>query len=533
MSQSIEVGSILGGRYQVTEFVMTSAESDLVLEGIDQVLNRSVSILVASAENSSQLASNAREIAMDERSANVQVLDLGITDANQSYLVANLTNSADLLDLIIGHDAPYVEPFYTDTLGTEIFGESREAVPQTYDDDDEYYEQLRYDAVDEEQEPREAPRASRLGGLKNRFSRKNQEQPTESEDVNEEQLVEEDAEPQTAPNAVTQATPVAPAAKSTAKPKVTKLDDEPSVTATAALSSAELSKGNEKPKKEAPAAKAAAAGTAASTKPAQPAKTPAKGETSAPATPNGSKPKTFPAAAKTVPAAAPGADQQDVNEEESNAKGPRLLVGAVLIAVLVIGVVFAFNFLGGSDDAPIAQTPTENSQTENGGTPTESDSPEPSSDLPTPVVAEVSRLVPGNQSLNNETDDTLPRMIDGNPANAYSTYSFTTSNFGGFASNMVFILELEETSKISEISLEGLNASGGSYEILVGESDDLGAATAVANGSFTGPSLSVPVSEDQATGQYVFLNVTDLPRRASGANPSRPFGLQIGEFSVK
>ncbi|WP_279402140.1 hypothetical protein [Arthrobacter sp. JCM 19049] len=76
MSQSIDVGSVLGGRYQVTEFVLTSAEGDLVLEGIDQVLNRSVSILVASTDNSSQLASSAREIAMDERSAAVQVLDL-------------------------------------------------------------------------------------------------------------------------------------------------------------------------------------------------------------------------------------------------------------------------------------------------------------------------------------------------------------------------------------------------------------------------------------------------------------------------
>jgi hypothetical protein len=85
VSQPIDVGSVLSGRYQVTESVLTTAEGDLVLGGIDQVLNRSVSIVVASATNSSQLATSAREIAMGERQANVQVLDLGITETNQSY----------------------------------------------------------------------------------------------------------------------------------------------------------------------------------------------------------------------------------------------------------------------------------------------------------------------------------------------------------------------------------------------------------------------------------------------------------------
>src|SRR5690606_7728533 len=73
------------------------------------------------------------------------------------------------------------------------------------------------------------------------------------------------------------------------------------------------------------------------------------------------KASTFPAAAKGVPA-------QDIpepvenEEDEGTSKGVRLLVGAVLVAVLVIGIVFAFNFLGGAGkdntaDAPA--TPTE------------------------------------------------------------------------------------------------------------------------------------------------------------------------------
>ncbi|WP_404288276.1 hypothetical protein [Glutamicibacter arilaitensis] len=528
MSQPIDVGSVLSGRYQVTETVLTTAEGDLVLGGIDQVLNRSVSIMVASAANSSQLATSAREIAMGERQANVQVLDLGITETNQSYLVANVARSADLLDLVLeAQDTPYVEPFFTDTLGTELFGESRQSVPETYEDDAEYYEQLRYEDEPEEQNKVGNALSSGFAGLKNRFGRKN---PAAAETVNEDEYVDENTDDQTAPNAQvttpTVATPISTANKDSAapKPKVTRLEDdeEPNVTATAALAAAAQSKGSapkkvepkkEDPKKPAQKKAAAMAGVAAASAP---------------------KASTFPAAAKGVPA-------QDIpepleeEEDEGTSKGIRLLVGAVLIAVLIIGIVFAFNFLGGAGKDTTAGPSAAPTETAAESTKSEPETPT-GVPLPAPKVDDVSRLVPGNQQLNAETDDTLSDMIDGNPSSTYKTYSYTTSNFGGFSSNMVFILELEEESGISEINLEGLNATGGDYEILVGTSDDLGDAKSVAKGSFSGPSISVPVKgddTDQMAGTHVFLNVTDLPRRASGANESRPFGLQIGEFSAK
>lgn len=538
VSQPIDVGSVLSGRYQVTESVLTTAEGDLVLGGIDQVLNRSVSIVVASATNSSQLATSAREIAMGERQANVQVLDLGITETNQSYLVANVARSADLLDLVLeAQDAPYVEPFFTDTLGTEIFGESRQSVPETYADDAEYYDQLRYEDEPEEQGKVGNALSSGFAGLKNRFSRKNTA-PAESFD-DEDSYVEENTGDQTAPNAQvatpTVATPVTPSSKSTEapKPKVTRLDDdnEPNVTATAALAAAAQSKGNT-PKKVEP--KKAEPQKEEPKKPAQKKAAAVGAAAGAAAVASAPKASTFPAAAKGVPAQdVPGPVENE--EDEGTSKGVRLLVGAVLIAVLVIGIVFAFNFLGGAGKDNTADAPA--TPTETAAEPTKESSETPTeSSLPAPKVDDVSRLVPGNQQLNAETDNTLSDMIDGNPSSTYKTYSYTTSNFGGFSSNMVFILELEEESGISEINLEGLNATGGDYEILVGTSDDLGDAKSVAKGSFSGPSISVPVKgddSDQMAGTHVFLNVTDLPRRASGANESRPFGLQIGEFSAK
>ncbi|MFJ2621638.1 hypothetical protein [Glutamicibacter sp. NPDC087344] len=547
MSQPIDVGSVLSGRYQVTETVLSSAEGDLVLSGIDQVLNRSVSIMVASVHNSSQLATSAREIAMGERSANVQVLDLGITDSNQTYLVANLARSSDMLDLVLETDeAPYVEPFFTDTLGTEIFGESRQSVPETYADDDQYYENLRYEDEPEEQGKVGSALSSGFAGIKNRFSKKNQ-QPAEevyddeayTQDDYQEPAAPFEADDQTAPNSqvdATAATPVTPVQPETPKPKVTRLDDndEPNVTATAALAAAAQSKGQAPQAKAQPKAQPkpqpAPAAPAANKK-----KAAAAGAAGAAAGVAASKASTFPAAAKNAPAQNQPVEPEDT--EDNTSRGTRLLVGAVLVIVLVIGVVFAFNFLGG-DKNKVAENDGAPTTSEAPEVPGESKAPEESenTDLPAPAIDDVSRLVPGNQQLNAETDNTLAKMIDGNASSSYKTYSFTTNNFGGFASNMVFILELEEKSAISEISLEGLNATGGAYELLVGSSDDLGDATSVAKGSFSGPSISVPVKDgdkDFMEGEFVFLNVTELPRRASGANESRPYGLQIGEFSAK
>ncbi|WAP51994.1 hypothetical protein OL239_01250 [Arthrobacter sp. ATA002] len=134
MPQPVDAGSTLGGRYKVTAQVLASAENDLVLDGVDQVLNRAVSILLAAPENTAQVSASAREIATGERASNVQILDLGVSDG-RTYLVTNNANAADLLDLVIERDAPYVEPFFTDTLGSEIFGMPRSREPETEDED--------------------------------------------------------------------------------------------------------------------------------------------------------------------------------------------------------------------------------------------------------------------------------------------------------------------------------------------------------------------------------------------------------------
>ncbi|MHA7304420.1 hypothetical protein ACX80E_04115 [Arthrobacter sp. TMN-49] len=131
MPQPIDVGSILGGRYKVTGRILASAEDDVILDGLDQVLNRPVSILVSAVGNSASLTKSAREVAIGTRISGVAILDLGVQD-HATYLIAARTSPAELLDLVVPTEAVeqvYQEPFFTDTLGTEIFGKARDAAP--------------------------------------------------------------------------------------------------------------------------------------------------------------------------------------------------------------------------------------------------------------------------------------------------------------------------------------------------------------------------------------------------------------------
>lgn len=141
MPQPFAVGDVVGGRYRITHHVVTSADQDIVFEGTDQVLNREVSILLASRSNAKQVATSAKELATGERVSDVQVLDLGLAE-DRTYLIASLTDPNGLLDLVVPDAAPYVEPFFTDSLGSEIFGQSRVMEPETYHDDEEYYAAL-------------------------------------------------------------------------------------------------------------------------------------------------------------------------------------------------------------------------------------------------------------------------------------------------------------------------------------------------------------------------------------------------------
>lgn len=126
MAQQIPLHTLLGDRYKVTARVLETADGDTILDGVDQILNRKVSIVVASAEHSSRLVANARQSPSLSRSS-VQILDLGNIEA-RTYLVTSHARADTLLATLLTEGGGEAEEF-----GEEIFGDTGTmSAPNTY-----------------------------------------------------------------------------------------------------------------------------------------------------------------------------------------------------------------------------------------------------------------------------------------------------------------------------------------------------------------------------------------------------------------
>ncbi|MDZ3744784.1 hypothetical protein QP228_001970 [Pseudoglutamicibacter cumminsii] len=591
MSEEIDSGTVLGGRYEVGELIVATEEGDRVFTGTDQVLNRTVSILTAAPANATRLAVAAREIAIETRPSPVQVLDLGISQST-TYLIAADADATDLLDLVIESATPYVEPFMTDTLGSEIFGESRSHEPQIYDDDAEYYEELAHEqarkplfsgfaerlrnrhhkndeAADEDHpeitDPDEG-RPENLGSsalppvdLSSAGTSETEPSgpiasvPTSASDASQESSRNRDADNDAAEDVdiadiPTQATPVVSGGHDGSDDDADTADvdtaENQAASGTAANAGA-ASTGESREEADARAAReayerdgdmrpaarfprqalgsagAAGAGAGAAG---------AAGAGAAAGTANAS-------AAHAGGGSAGGAGNRAFEEsepEDNGNKWTRVIVGGVLGLLMIGGVVFAVGNLTNGGNTPTPTASSSEPGSENSKEPSESESASPSEDAKDvePEIASISRLVPGAQDLNADTDGELPKAIDGSPATSYQTYSYSTPQFGNYAKSMALVLELKESAPVKQIKLEGLNGVGGNMEILVGDTENIDDAKEAYSGSFSGPTLEAGLGKG-VEGKYVFVNITELPKIASGGPAGRPYGFTVAEINVK
>lgn len=530
MSHPIDVGSVLGGRYKVTATVLTSHDHDLVLDGVDQVLNRPVSILVAGPDNTDQVAQSAREVATGERPGTMQVLDLGVTE-DATYLITNHTSAADLLDLVVAANPPYVEPFFTDTLGSEIFGQARSNEPEPYDDEEN---------VD-------------AGYINYADNHPSQVSPYRS----------------ASPAAPPAARPVVPPRQPVRPPSAPAVGSGRGAGAGAAAGAA--------------AAGAAAAGAAAgqhttAPQPVQGASRPGSGlgatseagqgrqgadspkvslwseddyshdaqETgheedvaAEPATRPGRIAGAFPSLArKTAPAAAVppsgGSDDyydDDDDEPEREPKSMRWLVGGLLAVLLIAGLVFALTGLGGLfRPAPQANpTPATDGTTAAG---TAAPSPNQSSVAPVvpPAIESITRQGTFEFAANYDVD--LVKAYDGNAASYWSDMEFATEGWGGLAANGVpLIVKLKSPSTVSSVTLTQLGASGGNISVFSNDRPSLDGAKLVGTNSFTSTDLTLPLAEP-VQAQYVIVSIKTLPKLAA-PKTRYGFGIRLAEVKVQ
>lgn len=518
MSHPIDVGSVLGGRYKVTATVLTSHDQDLVLDGVDQVLNRPVSILVAGPDNTEQVAQSAREVATGERPGNVQVLDLGVTEA-ATYLITNHTSAADLLDLVVASHAPYVEPFFTDTLGSEIFGQMRSHEPEPYDDEEN---------VD----------AGYINYADNHPGHVDSHR---------------SAAP-AAPPAVPRVPPVVPArppVRPASAPALGAASAGAAVGGAAAGAAARQHETAPQPVQPADIRQVSGTASAAPVDRAS-SDTPkvslwseddysyedSGNEDAAPATRPDRVASAFPSVArKASPAASVPPDRgtddyyDDDDEPEREPRSMRWLVGGLLAVVLIAGLVFAVTNLGSLFKSGPEANPSPNSAVTTGpntGTPTQNQSAAPPA--APPVIENITRQ--GDFDFAATYDVDLVKAFDGNAASYWSDMEFATEGWGGLATDGVpLFVKLKSPARVSSVTLTQLGASGGNISVFTNDRPSLDGAKLVGTNSFTSTDLTMPLAEP-VQAQYVIVSIKTLPKLAA-PKTRYGYGIRLAEIKIQ
>lgn len=517
MSHPIDVGSVLGGRYKVTATVLTSHDQDLVLDGVDQVLNRPVSILVAGPDNTEQVAQSAREVATGERPGNVQVLDLGVTEA-ATYLITNHTSAADLLDLVVASDAPYVEPFFTDTLGSEIFGQARSHEPEPYDDE------VNIDAG---------------------YIKYSDNHPSQVDSFRSAAPVV----PPLVPPVVPARPPLRPAVRPASGSAKTGAAGAGAAAATAAHQHATAPQPVQAAENRSFSGPAETRTGAGSDTPkvslwseedysngsqdtgydeAVGSGTPARSDGAAGAFPSLAR-KVSPAAA--VPPSGGTDDYYDDEEPEREPRSMRWLVGGLLAVVLIAGLVFAVTNLGSLFKTGPQAAPSPNST---GSTQPNTGSPSPnqSSAPPAapPAIDNITRQ--GDFDFAATYDVDLVKAFDGNAASYWSDMEFATEGWGGLATDGVpLFVKLKNPATVSTITLTQLGASGGNLSVFTNDRPSLDGAKLVGTNSFTSTDLTMPLAEP-VQAQYVIVSIKTLPKLAA-PKTRYGFGIRLAEIKIQ
>lgn len=476
MPQPIDVGSILGGRYKVTGRILASAENDIILDGLDQVLNRPVSILVSAVENSANLTQSAREVAIGTRASNVSILDLGSQD-NATYLIAARTSPADLLDLVVPTEPAeelYQEPFFTDTLGTEIFGQARDAAPAggayVYEDNSPLTPSPPLAKVHKEATGRQSA-----------------------------------APVSTTPPAASVPSPAAAVVPPTAIPapatnpqptsKVTLWDED------------DYGFINEEPKSHQ--------------------------ENDAQA----HRPGTFPVQLRDASDDYTQNNVEDTDDDdEDNAPrtSGRWLTGAIVTVLLIGALIFAVQHIGtlfNSSDNNQASTTTSAGTSQPSQKPASVAPVEPAAVAPViKGLTDITKYAPGVQNYSEAYYPRLKDAIDGNPGTYWPTVEFSNADFANMTDSIDLVVELEKESTISTVTINQLGGSGGQFNILTNSKPELQGATKIGSGSFSAPEFTFTAAPG-VKAKYVIISFTQLPNLQTFV--TYPFGLKITEIGVK
>lgn len=504
MTQAIELGTVLGGRYKVTAQVLTTAARDQVLEGRDQVLGRQVSILAAGPQHAELLIDNARSLASGPRSRSLQILDLGQSE-DTTYLITSHTDSEELLDLLLPGGADPDDG--GEALGSEIFG--TEDAPAGAEDG--------YEAVTGPVDESRAEEREQDGPAVTRWT-----------DADYESFGEE---------------PPAQRSGRSSRSGGTLFDRAASDAAGGAAASAASRR----------AADAGYDGSGVGDADDDRAYDYGYDE----AEPAYAGPTSPDPATGTYPGAETVADEDPEDEDlypddeeeyddEPRRRGPGggLWITALVVILLLAGLVF-FGFTrlgamvssigGGSSSAPASSASSGGSEASGTGSSSASASASPTEDDGAePRAVSAQRIVPGNASFMADQDGTLSQVVDGNPSTVWTSYGFSSAQFGSLISGFGIAVQLQDPAKVSQVTVDQQGGTGGSFTVYTSDSPSLDGATEAGKGTFDAAQTTVRLNEQASskTARYVIVFVDSAPRLSQPIG-GYPYGLRLGEISVR
>lgn len=577
MSQPIALGTVLGGRYKVSASLLSTADHDHVLQGEDQILRRRVSIMVPAPAHESTVVENARSLAAGSGHSGFQVLDMGQTE-DTTYLVTSYAPAADLLDALLFADQ-HSDDY---SLSDDIFGDARTASATSYiyeepdptqpqpsvapraedprgakpavtrwiaSDDDDYAaapaapsvrnklgvaRKVRPGSVRSTMFDRAAARGGSTGAtvaagaIDPTYDGDNRYESYERTEGKPDRLDERHGGSRSVSSHDAAASPDAPGPLDDAAPE---RDSAGSVQATPPVDA--TAKGPATGQSQAGGADAVVAGvsTGAGTASREDLdRVAAHGNPDAEDALTAHDGDADTGSGGMGPGDAPGTDGSTA---EDSRKGPlRWLLLLLLAIVLIAAIVLGFRGLG----ALTSQFTTE-------GAPEQSTAPADPSSSPSataapstaakPDVASASRLT-SDPNFMADTDATLNQATDGDPATYWLSYGFSNAQFGNLADSVGLAVQLEEPATAQELTIQQADGSGGQFTVYVSDQPSLEGAQEVGKGSFTGPEVTVPLSDAARSTphQYVLVRWTELPQLSNPIG-GYPFGLRIGEVDVR
>lgn len=485
MSQPIALGTVLGGRYQVTAVLLGTSAGDHVLQGEDQNLRRRVSIVVPAAEHEHLLVANARTLATGSARGSIHVLDMGQAE-DTTYLVTSYAPAADLLDVLLVAENELED----DSLSDDIFGNSRgmPSSPYVYDEPDPTQpvgggETQAVPAVtrwdeDDYEAFSDAPAAP---SVRSRLGRARRIDPESTRATLFDRA----------------------AAGSSGVSAAAAAQIDPTYDGDNRYESFERTEGKPERLTGYPVVEDDGAATGAA----------------------GAGPGS---AAFGEPTSPPGAAPA---RPRNGRRRPLRALALILLAVaLVAAVILGFRSLdaltarfqnGGTDPGPPAQQASSAPATQ-----------QPSS-APSPEIASVSRLTPQPDFM-ADTDTALGRLTDGNPSTYWLSYGFSNPTFGNLIPYAGLTVKLQDPAPVSEVVIDQASGTGGLFNIYVSDTPSLDGAERVGSGSFTGPQITIPLDDaaQKSPHPYVLVVWDQLPQLTDPIG-GYSHGLRIGEIQVR